>query len=387
MLAPDTASVVERRLDDGAGNRVGRVPAGYRAWCVDDLPESWLPVLAWALSVELWDPAWTVAERRAAILSAVAQHREKGTPAGVKRALDFVGAIYDYAEGPAPFTCTITIHNLGTLAVDGLAALRSQLDRAKRASVACTVAAPGSGVMADAAMAAGVGAVLVRSRALVVGDELQLTAAGLAAVDDPANTVTFTLMAVGAGRAQSGVDDSGRTALRDELQRSGLGGVTPAASRIAAKASFAAQAGVPVREIAEVGLIARVGAGAEFLAAYGAAAAGADAYAAMAPGLSTVLATVVEVRAGQADVDVAAAAAVAATGVTTFAGLTDTPAALTAEAYYRADAAGAVLGARSAAEVLAELLGGLDDDDFLRVTAGGGLVGLSAAEVGEDLRA
>lgn len=81
MLAPDTASAVERRLDDGAGSRIGRLPAGYRAWCVNDLPESWLPVLAWALSVELWDPAWSAAERRAAILGAADLHREKGTPA------------------------------------------------------------------------------------------------------------------------------------------------------------------------------------------------------------------------------------------------------------------------------------------------------------------
>ena len=83
------------------------------------------------------------------------------------------------------------------MSVDGLAALRSQLDRAKRASVVCTVTAPGSGVMADAGMAAGVGAVLVRPRALVVGAELRFTAAGQAAADDPANTLTFTRMAVG----------------------------------------------------------------------------------------------------------------------------------------------------------------------------------------------
>ena len=351
MLAPDTASAVERRLDDGAGSRVGMVPAGYRAWCVDDLPESWLPVLAWALSVELWDPAWTVAERRAAILSAAAQHREKGTPAGVKRALDFLGAVYDYVEGPAPFTCTITIHNLVGLAVDDLAALRSQLDRAKRASVICTITAPGSGVMADAAMAAGVGAVLVRPRALVVGAELRFTAAGQAAVDDAANTVTFTRMAVGAGRPQLGVDDSGRTTLRDELQRSNLGGVTPAASRIAARASFAGQAGSAVREIAEVGLVARVGAGAEFLAAYGAALPGADAYAVVAPGVQTTLAVVVEAQAAQADVGVAPDAGVTATGAATFAGLLDTPAALTARAYYRVNAAGTALVARTVAQV------------------------------------
>ena len=380
MLAPDTATDVERRLDGAAGDRVGRVPAGYRAWCVDDLPESWLPVLAWALSVELWDPAWPVAERRAAILAAVDQHREKGTVAGVKRALDFVGAVYDYRE-TGPFECEIVIHNLAALAVDGLAALHSQLDRAKRASVMCAVMAPGSGVMADASMAAGVGAVLVRSRALVVGEELQFTTAGQAAVDDPNNTVTFTRMAVGAGRGFAGVDDSARTTLRDEIERSALGGVTPTTSRIVGRASFVAPAGSPVREIAEVGLVARIGAGAEFLAAYGAVLPGADALAVRVPGASTVLTTSVEVRADQAGVAVAAGAGIAAAGASTFTGLTDTPAALAAEAYYRGNAGGTALQAETRAGFLDALLDGLNDDDFLRVTAGGGLEGLAASEV------
>ena len=356
-LAPDTATLVERRVDGAAQVRQDGVPASLpaSAWCVEDLPESWLPVLAWALSVDQWDPSWPVSRRRAAIQAAVAQHREKGTPAGVKRALDFVGAIYDYAEGPDPFTCTITVHNLAVLSVEGLTSLRAQIERVKRASVHCTIQAPGSGVMADAAMAAGVGAVLVRQRALVVGDDLAFTDAGQAAVDDAANTVTFTRMAVGAGRGVQGADDSGRAALRDELQRSNLGGAAPSVSRIAARAAFAGQPAAAVREIAEVGLIARVGNGAEFLAAYGAVLPGADPYAAVAPGLSTVLAAAVEVRVDQADLAVAADATVSVAGAVTFAGLSDTPAALAALVYYRANAAGTALVARTAVQVAEDL--------------------------------
>ena len=51
----------------------------------------------------------------------------------------------------------------------------------------------------------------------------------------------------------------------------------------------------------------------------------------------------------------AAAADITATGATTFAGLTDTPAALTAAAYYRANAAGAAIEALTAAEVVQDL--------------------------------
>ena len=169
-LAPDTATPTERRIDDGAEARLGGVPARLpgSAWCVEDLPESWLPVLAWALSVELWNPAWSAGERRAAIRAAVAQHREKGTPAGVKRALDLVGAVYDYEE-PSAFNFRIVIHNLSGLGLDGLAAVRSQLDRVKRASVHYTLAAPVAGLpRLNAAFAAGVGAHAVTPRALVL---------------------------------------------------------------------------------------------------------------------------------------------------------------------------------------------------------------------------
>lgn len=355
-LAPDTATAVERRVDDAADSRFGGLPVRLpgSSWCVYDIPESWLPVLAWALSVELWDPEWSIGDRRAAIEGAVAQHREKGTPAGVKRALDRLGAIYDYDE-TGPFTCAITVHNLAALATAGLGNLRAQLARVKRASVVCTVSAPGSGVAADAEVAAGVGAVLVRPRALVVGVDLQFTAAGQAAVDVAANTVTFTRMAVGTGRAAVGADDSGRTTLRTELQRSLLGGVTPATSRVAARATFAGAPGSRVEKITEVGLIARIGAGAEFLAAYGAVLPGADAHAVVVPGVPTVLAAAVEVRAAQADVSVPVAAGIAATGAVTFAGLTDTPAALAAGAYYRANVDGSALVARTPAEVAQDL--------------------------------
>lgn len=168
MLAPDSATAVERCMDAAAAERVGRLPAGYRAWRVDDLPDSWLPVLAWALSVDLWDSDWTPAQRRAAIRTAMDLHRTKGTPAGVKRALDFARAIYDYTEGPA-FHCRITIYNLAGIALADLTALRRHIDCAKRASVVCTLTAPDAGLpRLEARFAAGVGAHVVPGRALAL---------------------------------------------------------------------------------------------------------------------------------------------------------------------------------------------------------------------------
>lgn len=166
MLPPDTATVVERCLADAAARRAGRLPVGYLPWCANDIPDVWLPVLAWALSIDLWDPAWTPAERRRAITGAIGLHRLKGTPAGVKRALDFVGADYDYAE-PAPFRCRITIRNLAALDLSDLNAARTYIDRIKRASVVVDLAAAAGLPRLDARIAAGVGAHVV-SPALVL---------------------------------------------------------------------------------------------------------------------------------------------------------------------------------------------------------------------------
>lgn len=169
MLAPDSATAVERCMDAAAEERVGRLPAGYRAWRVDDLPNSWMPVLAWALSVDLWDSDWTPADRRAAIQTAMDLHRKKGTPAGIKQALDFARAIYDYTEGPAPFTCRITIYNLAGISLASLTALQRHIDCAKRASVVCAITAPDAGLpQLQARFAAGVGAHVVPGRALAL---------------------------------------------------------------------------------------------------------------------------------------------------------------------------------------------------------------------------
>ena len=168
MLAPESAGRAERRLDEAAEMRLAAVPAALpaSAWCVDDIPESWLGVLAWALSIEYWDPDWTAAQRREAIRAAVEEHRLKGTEAGVRRALERAGAVYTYSE-PDAFTCSIEVHNIAALGAAGLAGLVVTLERVKRASVMCTVTAPARGLPETrAAFAAGAGAVMVRAAAL-----------------------------------------------------------------------------------------------------------------------------------------------------------------------------------------------------------------------------
>ena len=162
-LAPPGASEIERRLDAAAAVCLGAVPAALpqTAWDVDQIPAAWLPVLAWALSLDLWDPVWSARQKRAVIRQAVALHREHGTVAAIRRVLEAIGAIYDYVEPPeAPFTATITIHNTATLLLDELTEVRAQLERVKRASVHLTLQVH-EGFCVPLAVAGGLTAVVV----------------------------------------------------------------------------------------------------------------------------------------------------------------------------------------------------------------------------------
>lgn len=50
-------------------------------------PETHLPWLAWALSVDVWDDAWSAPAKRQVIAESIRVHRLKGTVGSVKRAI------------------------------------------------------------------------------------------------------------------------------------------------------------------------------------------------------------------------------------------------------------------------------------------------------------
>ena len=62
-ITPPSAGTAEERLDAAADERLSRVPATIpaTAWSADDIPEEYLAVLAWAHSLDEWNPDW---ERR-----------------------------------------------------------------------------------------------------------------------------------------------------------------------------------------------------------------------------------------------------------------------------------------------------------------------------------
>lgn len=142
-LLPPNATPMERAVD-AASARLDDLPVAVRdLWHPARCPLALLPWLAWALDVETWDPDWEPALKRRACAEAFEVHREKGTPAALRRILRLIGAVYEFTEGPDggldPMTAKVSILNSAGIELDGLDAVKAALDRAKRASVHLTV--------------------------------------------------------------------------------------------------------------------------------------------------------------------------------------------------------------------------------------------------------
>lgn len=67
-------------------------------WDPEKCPTVALPYLAWAVSVDVWDPDWPESLKRQVIAAAPELHRIKGTPKAVKRALTSLNLDYSYSE-------------------------------------------------------------------------------------------------------------------------------------------------------------------------------------------------------------------------------------------------------------------------------------------------
>ncbi|ACO79890.1 Phage P2 baseplate assembly gpI-like protein [Azotobacter vinelandii CA] len=90
-LLPPNATALERGLVQ-ASAPLGELPVPLRElWNPDTCPEHLLPWLAWSLSVDEWDGAWTVAAQRRVIAASVEIHRRKGSAAAVLQALGALG--------------------------------------------------------------------------------------------------------------------------------------------------------------------------------------------------------------------------------------------------------------------------------------------------------
>lgn len=88
-ILPPNASAFERAMEDTQAAALEGVPAPLRElWNPAACPIGLLPFLAWGVSVDFWDSAWSEAEKRAAVASAIQDQRRKGTRAALRQVLD-----------------------------------------------------------------------------------------------------------------------------------------------------------------------------------------------------------------------------------------------------------------------------------------------------------
>lgn len=88
-LLPPNAAPLERALSLASAVSLADVPVAIdQLWNPATCPADLLPWLAWGLSIDIWDSAWTEAEKRAAVADAIQFQRRKGTPASLRTVLD-----------------------------------------------------------------------------------------------------------------------------------------------------------------------------------------------------------------------------------------------------------------------------------------------------------
>lgn len=89
-LLPPTATDIAKALDLLEG-RIGQLPVDVITKDPAHVPVAMLDALAWELSVDDWDTDWSEARKREVLLQARDVHQHKGTPYGVKRAIEAMG--------------------------------------------------------------------------------------------------------------------------------------------------------------------------------------------------------------------------------------------------------------------------------------------------------
>lgn len=97
-LLPGNASPLERAAAEALAE-IQRVPVPLRQlWNPHTCPAHLLPYLAWAFSVDRWDPAWSNAAKREVIATSFYVHRKKGTIAALRRVVEPLGYLLEVTE-------------------------------------------------------------------------------------------------------------------------------------------------------------------------------------------------------------------------------------------------------------------------------------------------
>ena len=98
-LLPPNATAMERAIDQKQALRITGIDVPIRhLWNPDLCPEPLLPWLAWAVSVDEWNPDWDECQRRQMIKRSPMIHRNKGTRSAVESILGGLGFTVEIIE-------------------------------------------------------------------------------------------------------------------------------------------------------------------------------------------------------------------------------------------------------------------------------------------------
>lgn len=98
VLLPPSSTDLERRTAAACADATA-LPVPLRdLWNPYTCPAALLPYLAWAFSVDRWDPAWSTATKRAVIAGAWWLHKRKGTIGAIRRAVEPLGYLIEVVE-------------------------------------------------------------------------------------------------------------------------------------------------------------------------------------------------------------------------------------------------------------------------------------------------
>ncbi|OHV11199.1 phage tail protein I [Kushneria phosphatilytica] len=97
-ILPPNATALERAAAEALAE-LERVPVPLRTlWNPDTCPAPLLPYLAWAFSVDRWDPTWSESAKRSVVKAAFYVHQHKGTISALRRVVEPLGYLLEVEE-------------------------------------------------------------------------------------------------------------------------------------------------------------------------------------------------------------------------------------------------------------------------------------------------
>lgn len=97
-LLPPAATALERAAATALADAIALDVPLRDLWHPDACPVALLPYLAWAFSVDRWDPAWSATVKRAVVKAAWYVHAHKGTIGALRRVVEPLGYLIEVDE-------------------------------------------------------------------------------------------------------------------------------------------------------------------------------------------------------------------------------------------------------------------------------------------------